>query len=203
MATKLGKITINEVDIYQLDSDPSLGVGFQAPMGSLGLIKEANSKIYQKFGAAATDWGLPTGTQSFFSVENTDITTNLNLNTIPTFETQIPITGVVVIPSSDYTVVGNLIRANFSGKVLVTATLELESSNSNAEMFIRLGKNLTTFFGNRNTFKQAYANRPTILTGVVDVAPNDTIGIFTERQANAGTINMGSPNESRINIVRV
>lgn len=200
---KLGKITINEVHIYELNKNPSTDGGFDAPLGSLALIKIVDPRIYQKVGPALTDWKIPIGFQSFFNVENTDITTNINLNTNPEFETQIPITGNIVIDSSDYTVVGNLIRCNFNGTVIATSTIDLVSANSNANVFLKLGKNLTTFFGNLNSFEQAFANRPTLLTGVIDVSVNDTLGIFSERQANAGTITMNGVGTSRINLVRV
>lgn len=203
MPTKLGKITINEVHIYEFDEPPFLNGGYQAPLGSLGLVKAGVARIYQKFGTGASDWKVSEGSQSIFSVSNSDILTNINIDTTPDFQTQIPITGTVDIPSVDFTVVGNLIRANFSGKIVVNATLQLISANSNAEVFVRLGKNLTTFFGNSNSFKQAFANRPTLLTGVIDVAENDTIGIFSERQANAGEVTMNQIGESRLEVVRI
>jgi hypothetical protein len=59
MANILGTITVDEVDILEVDSDPSAAAGTPAPTGSLGIVKNVGGGIYelwQKTGVADTAW---------------------------------------------------------------------------------------------------------------------------------------------------
>lgn len=61
MANVENRITVGEVDILQVDQDPSLDIGTPSPVGSLAIIQdEANqeSALYQKTGLLDTDWTL-------------------------------------------------------------------------------------------------------------------------------------------------
>lgn len=51
----VGQVTINEVGIFECDSNPSLSPGLAAPVGSLALL-DGGSGIWQKYGPANTDW---------------------------------------------------------------------------------------------------------------------------------------------------
>ena len=54
-----GKITINETNIYELDSDPSSSIDTNAPLGSLAVTKDANpASLWQKFDSNIHDWKL-------------------------------------------------------------------------------------------------------------------------------------------------
>ena len=59
MALIEGQITINEVDVLEVDSNPGAGAGTPAPVGSLAIEQdEINSegRLYQKTGPLDTDW---------------------------------------------------------------------------------------------------------------------------------------------------
>lgn len=59
MATILGSITVNETNIYEVDSDPSLLTGTVAKLGTLAILKDSGStigRLYQKFGVGDTAW---------------------------------------------------------------------------------------------------------------------------------------------------
>lgn len=49
-----GLITINEVEIHEVNADPTTGGGVAAPIGSLALLD--TSKVWQKTGAGNTAW---------------------------------------------------------------------------------------------------------------------------------------------------
>lgn len=57
MAVELGRITVNNTDIIELDSNPSLGSGFNTNV-DVGdqAIDTATGKQYAKTGSGATDW---------------------------------------------------------------------------------------------------------------------------------------------------
>lgn len=55
MANVLGIQTVNNVEVLEVDSDPSLGLGTPAPVGTLALANDG-SGTYYKFGALDTDW---------------------------------------------------------------------------------------------------------------------------------------------------
>ena len=57
MAVLKSQITVGEKLILVVDSDPSLGIGYDAPLGSITMVSAVGS-VYIKFGAAVTDWSL-------------------------------------------------------------------------------------------------------------------------------------------------
>jgi hypothetical protein len=56
----VGRISINEADIVEVDADPSVSPGVPAPLGSLALLNvigdNASYGIWQKVGPLDTDW---------------------------------------------------------------------------------------------------------------------------------------------------
>jgi len=52
--TEKGRITVNEVDIVEVSSDPSVSPGVAASIGSLAILDADD--VYQKFGSGNTDW---------------------------------------------------------------------------------------------------------------------------------------------------
>ena len=57
MANIIGRITVNEKDILEVDSDPSAGGGTAAPIGSEALLNNGGvGQMYLKIGAADTAW---------------------------------------------------------------------------------------------------------------------------------------------------
>ena len=55
MAVELGKITINETALYELDSNPALGSGFTANVGDQA-IDTSTGVQYSKIGAGVNNW---------------------------------------------------------------------------------------------------------------------------------------------------
>lgn len=61
MANIQNRITVGEVDILQVDQDPSLGIGTPSPVGSLAIVQDEineESALYQKTGPLDTNWSL-------------------------------------------------------------------------------------------------------------------------------------------------
>ena len=61
MANVENTITVGEVDILEVDQDPSLGAGTSSPVGSLAIVQDEvneESALYQKTGPLDTDWTL-------------------------------------------------------------------------------------------------------------------------------------------------
>ena len=59
MANIEGQITVNEVDILEVDSPPSSGGGTPAPVGSIAIEQDElnqEGRLYQKIGPLDTDW---------------------------------------------------------------------------------------------------------------------------------------------------
>ena len=59
MANILGQITVNETNIFEVDSDPSLLGGTVAKLGTLAILKDSSStvgRLFQKVGNADTAW---------------------------------------------------------------------------------------------------------------------------------------------------
>ena len=57
MANILGQITVNETNIMEVDSDPSLNVGTPAFLGTIAILKDGSiGRLYQKVGASDTEW---------------------------------------------------------------------------------------------------------------------------------------------------
>lgn len=76
MANIENTITVGEVDILEVDQDPSLGAGTSSPVGSLAIVQnETDEKgtLYQKTGPLDTDWTLildkATADQIYLKVE--------------------------------------------------------------------------------------------------------------------------------------
>jgi hypothetical protein len=208
MAEKLGKLTIDEVELCYFDEDPRLNGGVDAPVGSIGFVKENNSFIYQKFDIGNENWrpidangvGL-----SSIAVSNTDTVTNLHVDTNPEYQTEVPITGNILRESSnnDFEVQGNLIKCNFSGYIVCEANIILDSNSSNTRTVLKYKKNSSIFFGNRGYFRNRFDFRSTLLYGIIQVAPNDTIGIYSQDVQSSGTVTMEYPNECIFSITRV
>ena len=55
MAVLIDQITVGDINILVLDSDPSTGPGYAAAIGSLAIV-EGQSGLYQKSGVNNTDW---------------------------------------------------------------------------------------------------------------------------------------------------
>jgi hypothetical protein len=86
MANKLGDITINEVEIIQVDAVPSLGLGTAAQLGSIAILKDLNStvgRIYLKFGNANTAWRIIPTNICLCRVNKT-ITSSIDSNVVAT-----------------------------------------------------------------------------------------------------------------------
>ena len=57
MANILGQITVNETNIMEVDSDPSLNVGTPAFLGTIAILKNGSiGRLFQKVGNADTEW---------------------------------------------------------------------------------------------------------------------------------------------------
>ena len=56
MANILGLLTVNEVEVLQVDADPSAGAGTPAPQGSIAMYQ--GGTLYIKTGALDTDWQM-------------------------------------------------------------------------------------------------------------------------------------------------
>lgn len=54
MSNIQGRITVNEIEVLEVDGDPSTGLGTVAAVGSLALVDTGG--VWQKTGAADTDW---------------------------------------------------------------------------------------------------------------------------------------------------
>lgn len=52
-----GSITINEIKIHEVDTNPDLAPGLLAPIGSLAVL-DGEAKLWQKFGSNDIDWKL-------------------------------------------------------------------------------------------------------------------------------------------------
>lgn len=84
MANVENTITVGEVDILEIDQDPSLGLGTPSPVGSLAIVQDEvneESALYQKTGPLDTDWSLildkATADQLYLQV--TAISSNISL----------------------------------------------------------------------------------------------------------------------------
>jgi hypothetical protein len=89
MAVEQGSITINEIVLVELDSDPTAGGGFAAPIGSIAFLgNQVNSTLWKKTGSGATAW-TPLGTvtsvglslPAIFSVSGSPVTASGTLAT--------------------------------------------------------------------------------------------------------------------------
>lgn len=56
MATIEGKRTLNELCIYEVDSDPSAGLGTAAAIGDIAMIDGGSGGLWRKYGATDTEW---------------------------------------------------------------------------------------------------------------------------------------------------
>lgn len=54
MATIQGRITINEVEVFEVDGDPAAGLGTPGSIGSLAILDSQG--VYQKIGVSDTAW---------------------------------------------------------------------------------------------------------------------------------------------------
>lgn len=76
MAIVLGQVTINEIRVYQVDSDPSAAAGTIASVGSLA-IDQATGVVWRKFGSLDTEW-TPVIYGSNWQTTSNPATTNNN-----------------------------------------------------------------------------------------------------------------------------
>lgn len=83
MATVLGRITVNSVEICEVDGDPTGGGGTSGPVGTLAL-DSATGNVYTKTGALDTDWSEvgssgPTAASQNFLVYRPGVATSGNV----------------------------------------------------------------------------------------------------------------------------
>lgn len=55
MANIRGQISINEIRVYEVDSDPSGGSGLDANLGSIAIL-QSTSQIWRKWGTGVNNW---------------------------------------------------------------------------------------------------------------------------------------------------
>lgn len=59
MAVNEGQLTLNEIALIEVDSDPSVGGGLDAPVGSLALLgTQTDGKMWIKTGGGVTSWAI-------------------------------------------------------------------------------------------------------------------------------------------------
>ena len=105
MATNItGLITVNERDVYEIDGDPSTGVGVAAPLSTIAMRSDLG-QLWLKYGALDTEWtqfgtSLGTGTVNPGNYLHLPIyVTNASGNVIDDMVTQNSQTiGVTIVP---------------------------------------------------------------------------------------------------------
>lgn len=55
MAQILGQVTLNEIKLFEVDVNPSQGLGTSGPLGSLAVLS-SNGEVWKKYGSANTEW---------------------------------------------------------------------------------------------------------------------------------------------------
>lgn len=80
----MGQITLDEITLNEVDSDPSAGGGLAAPIGSYAFLETGGPGSWQKYGPNATDWQKIANERllrcSVFSPYITSTATTLNGN---------------------------------------------------------------------------------------------------------------------------
>ncbi len=72
----LGSITLNEIQIFEVDADPSMG-GLAAPTGSMAILTDG-SKMFLKYGEGDTAWNAvsPDSKHSYYTTSNVSTSAN-------------------------------------------------------------------------------------------------------------------------------
>lgn len=140
-----------------------------------------------------------------FRSENTDTTTNINSTTVWGVQ-EVPLMGNPTRVDSDYTVIGNSVRCNFTGRIRCSAHVHIYCSKRRVNPQIRFFKNEIPVGPIGNSYlRDSDGNQeasPAILDEI-DVENGDIIKVYSRRESSRYTVYMASVGSSVLNIERV
>lgn len=202
MSIELGRNSINNLSIYELDEDPSQGSGLQAVVGSIALINADFSDMYFKFGPGDNDWQTFVK-KSFFQAENTNVGQNLNADENPAYNTQVSIFGTIIESGiGDFTQVGESVQTNFDGFVVVSCILHLLVDNESRSILTRLKKNTIQIgpVASSGHVRNKDGNKESSLSiiTIIPVAIGDIISLHSRREGKNGNVFLAEIGTSQI-----
>lgn len=146
MAAALDRVTVGELEIAILDSNPDSGGGYVAALGSLGIVASSGA-FYKKTGALVTDWSLVLDSTSPLNAEQvqdaiasalTNTTTisftyndagnaiTADVNSLSLTNAQISATAAIVLTKLAALTVSRALVSDGSGIISVSATTSAE-----------------------------------------------------------------------------
>lgn len=201
MAIQLGKQSINNLSIFELDEDPRIS-GFTANVGSIAMIDAVLSDVYFKYGLGNSQWQAFVK-QSFFKATNTEIGQNLNSSNSASFITTVNIFGNIEESGiGDFTQIGESLQCNFQGFLKIVTTLHIFSTELRVSTQIRLKKNDNLIGGVSSTGYirdiSGHQESSLSITTIIPVVQNDVITLNSRREAAQGTVELAQVGTSEI-----
>jgi len=140
----LGQITLNEIELHELDADPTIS-GVSAPDGSLGVLTDGTA-IYQKISGGPTAWRLigdgSSGSGDYYPnfLQYTNINNQTTTSTTGqilgflTNQNSVPGTLLTQVSTTDY-------RTDYNGYVKISYYMNAYNTNNDRGVSVFINKN--------------------------------------------------------------
>lgn len=151
-------------------------------------------------GLGGTSW--LSSVKARFQSFNTNTVTNLSGTNNMSIE--VPVIGNVERQDSEFTVIGNTVRCNFTGRIILVTNIHCYTSSNKIDIKLQFAKNGTLIGPASGNYLGTGATHGTFhLVSETDVQQNDIISLRSGFMTTSGTMVMSAPDESSLLILRV